>query len=55
MQVVTKATLFVSVRNRSQLTVPLRGQHTVNLTPRSTTLRQTLQVPVRGRLGRRRR
>jgi hypothetical protein len=48
MQVVTKATLFVSVRNLSQLTVPLRGQHTVNLTPRSTTLRQTLQVPFAG-------
>jgi hypothetical protein len=44
MQVVTSADLFVSVRNLSQLTVPLRERRTFNLTPRSTTLRQTLQV-----------
>jgi hypothetical protein len=44
MQVVTTADLFVSVRNLSQLTVPLRARQTFNLTPRSTTLRQTLQV-----------
>lgn len=48
MQVVTTADLFVSVRNLSQCTVPLRGRRTFHLTPRSTTLRQTLEVHFEG-------
>lgn len=46
MQVVSAAELFVSVRNLSQATIAVRERRTFPLSPRTTTLRQTLDVRV---------
>jgi hypothetical protein len=48
MQVVSTAELFVSVRNLSQLAVPLRQHKTFELTPKSARLRQTFEVHFEG-------